>query len=79
MKPIAYPISWQTYPLDTRKTRAQSVLLGETKEVGEASAAVSKSSMYKGLSIILMRTGINNMILLSLFEYIKLRINQLEA
>ncbi|KAF4217923.1 hypothetical protein CNMCM8980_008241 [Aspergillus fumigatiaffinis] len=53
-----------TYPLDTRKTRAQSVLLGKSKEVGEASAAVSKSSMYKGLSIILIRTGVNNMILL---------------
>ncbi|PWY86275.1 mitochondrial carrier [Aspergillus heteromorphus CBS 117.55] len=67
-----------TYPLDTRKTRAQSVLLGKTKEVGEASAAVAKSSMYKGLSIILIRTGVNNMILLSIFEYIKMRINQLD-
>lgn len=67
-----------TYPLDTRKTRAQSVLLGKTKEVGEASAAVAKSSMYKGLSIILIRTGVNNMILLSIFEYIKMQINQLE-
>lgn len=69
----------QTYPLDTRKTRAQSVLLGKTEEIGEASRAVSKASMYKGLSIILLRTGINNMVLLSLFEYIKLRINQLEV
>ncbi|KAI9923996.1 hypothetical protein MW887_007454 [Aspergillus wentii] len=68
-----------TYPLDTRKTRAQSVLLGKTKEVGEASVAVAKSSMYKGLSIILIRTGVNNMILLSIFEYIKMRINQLEG
>lgn len=68
-----------TYPLDTRKTRAQSVLLGKSKEVGEASAAVSKSSMYKGLSVILIRTGVNNMILLSMFEYIKMRINQLEG
>ncbi|PKY01899.1 putative mitochondrial carrier protein [Aspergillus campestris IBT 28561] len=67
-----------TYPLDTRKTRAQSVLLGKTKEVGEASAAVAKSSMYKGLSIILIRTGVNNMILLSMFEYIKMRIDQLD-
>ncbi|KAI9038485.1 putative mitochondrial carrier protein [Aspergillus affinis] len=67
-----------TYPLDTRKTRAQSVLLGKTSEVGEASAAVAKSSMYKGLSIILIRTGVNNMILLSMFEYIKMRINELE-
>lgn len=67
----------QTYPLDTRKTRAQSVLLGKTKEIGEASMAVAKSSMYKGLSIILIRTGVNNMILLSIFEYIKARIDQL--
>ncbi|KAL4957873.1 mitochondrial carrier [Aspergillus filifer] len=68
-----------TYPLDTRKTRAQSVLLGKTKEVGEASAAVARSGMYKGLSIILLRTGLNNMILLSIFEYIKMRINELEG
>ncbi|CBF77699.1 hypothetical protein AN4352.2 [Aspergillus nidulans FGSC A4] len=67
-----------TYPLDTRKTRAQSVLLGKSKEVGEASAAVARSSMYKGLSIILIRTGVNNMILLSIFEYIKMRINELD-
>ncbi|PYI20955.1 mitochondrial carrier [Aspergillus japonicus CBS 114.51] len=67
-----------TYPLDTRKTRAQSVLLGKSKEVGEATAAVAKSSMYKGLSIILIRTGVNNMILLSIFEYIKMRINELD-
>ncbi|KAJ5907915.1 mitochondrial carrier domain-containing protein [Penicillium taxi] len=66
-----------TYPLDTRKTRAQSVLLGKSKEVGEASMAVAKSSMYKGISIILIRTGINNMILLSMFEYIKAQINEL--
>lgn len=39
--------------------------------------AVAKSSMYKGLSIILIRTGVNNMILLSMFEYIKARIDQL--
>lgn len=69
--------SVQTYPLDTRKTRAQSVLLGKSKEIGEASVAVAKSSMYKGLSIILIRTGVNNMILLSMFEYIKAQIDQL--
>ncbi|CAL5873981.1 uncharacterized protein PFLUO_LOCUS8266 [Penicillium psychrofluorescens] len=66
-----------TYPLDTRKTRAQSVLLGKSSEIGEASLAVAKSSMYKGISIILIRTGVNNMILLSIFEYIKMRINEL--
>ncbi|CAP98996.1 Pc22g17080 [Penicillium rubens Wisconsin 54-1255] len=66
-----------TYPLDTRKTRAQSVLLGKSSEIGEASQAVAKSSMYKGLSIILIRTGVNNMILLSIFEYIRMRIDAL--
>ncbi|CAG8891233.1 unnamed protein product [Penicillium egyptiacum] len=66
-----------TYPLDTRKTRAQSVLLGKSSEIGEASQAVAKSSMYKGLSIILIRTGVNNMILLSIFEYIRIRIDEL--
>jgi hypothetical protein len=67
----------QTYPLDTRKTRAQSVLLGKTDEMRQATQAVAKSSMYKGLSIILIRTGVNNMILLSIFEYIKMRMDEL--
>ncbi|PYH73968.1 putative mitochondrial carrier protein [Aspergillus vadensis CBS 113365] len=67
-----------TYPLDTRKTRAQSVLLGKSKEVGEAASAMAKSSIYKGLSIILIRTAINNMILLSIYEYINRRIDNLD-
>jgi hypothetical protein len=53
------------------------VLLGKSKEIGEASVAVAKASMYKGISIILIRTGLNNMILLSMFEYIKAKINEL--
>lgn len=53
------------------------MLLGKGKEVGEASVAVAKSSMYKGISIILVRTAVNNMILLSLLEYIKARIDAL--
>ncbi|EEA27912.1 hypothetical protein TMatcc_003788 [Talaromyces marneffei ATCC 18224] len=68
-----------TYSLDTRKTRAQSILLGRTKEIGEASVAVSRSSMYKGLSVSLMRTSFQNMILFSLFEYTKAQINSLET
>ncbi|GKZ26633.1 hypothetical protein AbraIFM66951_001685 [Aspergillus brasiliensis] len=67
-----------TYPLDTRKTRAQSVLLGKSKEVGEAASAMAKSSIYKGLSIIMLRTAINNMILLSIYEYINRRIDDLD-
>jgi len=35
--------------------------------------------MYKGLSVMIARTSLNNMILLSLFEYIKVKINELEA
>ncbi|KAJ5149393.1 mitochondrial carrier domain-containing protein [Penicillium atrosanguineum] len=66
-----------TYPLDTRKTRAQSVLLGKATEIASASKAVAGSSMYKGLSIVVLRTGINNMILLSIYEYIKYQINNL--
>ncbi|KAL1965104.1 hypothetical protein VTN77DRAFT_6017 [Rasamsonia byssochlamydoides] len=68
-----------TYSLDTRKTRAQSVLLGKSKEIGEASVAVARSSMYKGLSVSLLRTSVQNMILLSLFEYVKMKINNLES
>ncbi|KAJ5745486.1 mitochondrial carrier [Penicillium odoratum] len=75
---ICSTVPWVcTYPLDTRKTRAQSVLLGKSKEIGEASVAVAKASMYKGMSIILIRTGLNNMILLSMFEYIKAKITEL--
>ncbi|KAJ5949689.1 mitochondrial carrier [Penicillium verhagenii] len=75
---ICSTVPWVcTYPLDTRKTRAQSVLLGKSKEIGEASAAVAKASMYKGMSIILIRTGLNNMILLSMFEFIKAKITEL--
>jgi hypothetical protein len=66
-----------TYPLDTRKTRAQSVLLGKANEIASASKAVAGSSMYRGLSIVVLRTGINNMILLSIYEYIKYQINKL--
>lgn len=68
-----------TYTLDTRKTRAQSVLLGKTKEIGEASVAVAKSSMYRGISVLLFRTAVNNVILLSLYELITQKINNLEV
>ncbi|KAL1957152.1 hypothetical protein VTO42DRAFT_6295 [Malbranchea cinnamomea] len=67
-----------TYSLDTRKTRAQSILLGKAKEIGEASMAAARSSIYKGLSVILCRTALQNMLLLSTFEYLKARIAELE-
>jgi hypothetical protein len=53
------------------------VLLGKAQEIASASKAVAGSSMYKGLSIVVLRTGINNMILLSIYEYIKFQINSL--
>jgi len=67
-----------TYPLDTRKTRAQSILLGKSKEIGEASMAVARSSIYKGMTVSIFRTAFQNMILLSTFEYLKIKINNLE-
>lgn len=57
----------------------QSVLLGEAKEIGQASAAVAGTSMYKGVSVTLFRTMFQNMILLTLFEFFKSEINNLEA
>ncbi|KAK2731181.1 hypothetical protein FQN55_004906 [Onygenales sp. PD_40] len=68
-----------TYTLDTKKTRAQSILLGKSKEIGEASLAAARSSMYKGMSVSIARTAFQNMILLTTFEYLKVQINQLEA
>ncbi|OJD18386.1 hypothetical protein AJ78_01566 [Emergomyces pasteurianus Ep9510] len=68
-----------TYTLDTKKTRAQSILLGKSKEIGEASMAAARSSMYKGMSVSIARTAFQNMILLTTFEYLKVRINELEA
>ncbi|EEH21965.2 hypothetical protein PABG_04176 [Paracoccidioides brasiliensis Pb03] len=67
-----------TYTLDTKKTRAQSILLGKTKEIGEATMAVARSSMYKGISVSIARTALQNMILLTTFEYLKVKINQLK-
>ncbi|KAM5493004.1 hypothetical protein MaudMau93_001098 [Microsporum audouinii] len=64
-----------TYPLDTRKTRRQSMILGKSKEVG---AAVAKSSVYTGLSVIILRTAVQNMLLLTMFEYFKREIDKLE-
>ncbi|PGH32620.1 hypothetical protein GX50_04594 [[Emmonsia] crescens] len=68
-----------TYTLDTKKTRAQSILLGKSKEIGEAAMAAARSSMYKGMSVSIARTAFQNMILLTMFEYLKVRINELET
>ncbi|KAK2748741.1 hypothetical protein FQN57_000322 [Myotisia sp. PD_48] len=67
-----------TYPLDTRKTRRQSLILGKSNEVGEAAKTLAKSSVYKGLSVIIARTAVQNMLLLSMFEYFKKEIDKLD-
>ncbi|PGH08273.1 hypothetical protein AJ79_06060 [Helicocarpus griseus UAMH5409] len=67
-----------TYTLDTRKTRAQSILLGKSKEISQASLAAARSSMYKGMSVSIARTALQNMILLTTFEHLKVRINELD-
>lgn len=41
--------------------------------------AVARSSMYKGLSVILCRTAVQNMLLLSSFEYLKAQIAELDG
>lgn len=41
--------------------------------------AAARSSMYKGMSVSILRTAFQNMILLSTFEFIKVKINKLEA
>lgn len=40
--------------------------------------AVARSSMYKGLSVSILRTMVQNMILLSTFEFLKIKINKLD-
>ncbi|KAK2829906.1 hypothetical protein FQN49_007140 [Arthroderma sp. PD_2] len=65
-----------TYPLDTRKTRRQSMILGKSKDMG---VALAKTSVYTGLSVIILRTAIQNMLLLTMFEYFKREIDKLEV
>lgn len=68
---------YQTYPLDTMKTRAQSVLLGKAKDVAEATLKSSTSSTFRGLEVLLLRTSIQNAIFMMTFEFLKIKINDL--
>lgn len=63
----------QTYPLDTMKTRVQNSLVGNVSKLAQESAA--RSSKFKGIEMIIMRSCIQNMIQMSLFEEIKNWIN----
>jgi Mitochondrial carrier protein len=63
----------QTYPLDTMKTRVQNSLVGNVSKIAQES--VARSSKFKGIEMIIMRSCIQNMLQMSLFEEIKNWIN----
>lgn len=78
-------MSWvATYPLDTMKTRVQNTLVGTTNKISpsplpittsptlEAAAAfVTRSSKWQGVEMIILRSSIQNMIQMSIFEWVK--------
>lgn len=60
------------------KTRAQNQLLGvpQPKEALNAAAtAISKSSKWKGIEMVIIRTAIQNMIQMTAFEQVKVWID----
>ncbi|KAI5288165.1 hypothetical protein KEM54_005422 [Ascosphaera aggregata] len=65
-----------TYPLDTKKTRLQSVLLGLSKQAEKAALQTAKSP-YMGISVSVMRTTFQNVMLMSFYEYFKKEISKL--
>lgn len=69
-------LSWVfTYPLDTMKTRAQNRLVGNSSSSIDAlSKAVARSSKWKGVEMIILRSSIQNMIQMSIFESVKTEI-----
>ena len=72
-------LDMQTYPLDTMKTRAQSVLIGSgTQAVKTSAVAAAKSSKFKGVEMMILRSCIQNMIQMYAFEYFKTKINGLK-
>lgn len=81
----------QTYPLDTMKTRAQNNLVGSGRvasttskpsaslstALDTAAKAVARSSKWKGVEMIILRSSIQNMIQMSFFEQAKVVIDDL--
>ncbi|KZZ91211.1 mitochondrial carrier protein [Ascosphaera apis ARSEF 7405] len=65
-----------TYPLDTKKTRLQSVLLGLSKQA-EKGAMQAARSPYMGISVSVIRTTFQNVMLMSFYEYFKKEISKL--
>jgi hypothetical protein len=69
----------QTYPLDTKKTRAQTNLLGNTRESISTAVVPAQSGAFKGLGVSIVRTCVLNVVLFSSFEYFKKKIRHLEV
>lgn len=79
-------LSWtMTYPLDTMKTQAQNRLVGLGAKKSLAGAAASELgkastrslSKWKGLEMVILRSALQNMIQMSIFEYLKEKIDAL--
>lgn len=73
----------KTYPLDTMKTRVQNHLVGDTAKFAEKVAAegamtAARSSKWKGIEMMFLRSMVQNTIQMSIFEYTKSVINDLE-
>lgn len=61
------------------KTRAQSVLIGNASKTGKACvSAATKSSKFKGVEMMILRSCLQNMIQMYAFEYFKTKINNLK-
>ena len=63
----------QTYPLDTMKTRVQNSLVVNVSKAAQETAA--RSSKFKGIEMMIVRSCIQNMLQMSLFEEMKNWIN----
>lgn len=63
----------QTYPLDTMKTRVQNALVVQVSKSAQESAA--RSSKFKGIEMMIVRSCIQNMLQMSMFEEMKNWIN----
>ncbi|ETN46003.1 uncharacterized protein HMPREF1541_00186 [Cyphellophora europaea CBS 101466] len=73
-------LSWtMTYPLDTMKTQAQNRLVGlGAKAAADATKASARTlSKWKGLEMVILRSALQNMIQMSIFEYLKVQIDDL--
>jgi hypothetical protein len=65
------------------KTRAQNMLVGDAakfaeKVAKESAKVAARSSKWKGIEVIILRSSIQNMVQMSVFEYAKKFIRGLE-